>query len=392
MASSGAETGLALVSSLADTSRKFSYQPEGALEALALLLERSEDLTSASKVWFIRGDYHPALLSPSEEPDTLVSSLGRRCLYEQTSIEAFERLNARAAQVVDHLGDTEGQYDLCLYIGGKQKEENLANFGRGILSLKAQGRFICTMANELGAQRFEKLLTSFGELDVQFSKYHSRVFGIRLGEAGLSEEQTKLAKQWIQLGEVRRSEVSGLFTCPGIFGWNKVDQGSEFLAEQLLSSSVLSKLGPCGVDIGAGNGYLSWRLLPALAKQGKLTRLDLYEQEKLGLQCAKLNLESLSVDTSAIHIGYQWANALVGLPRGQYDWVVMNPPFHQGHSRCLSLGKRFISSAAEALRVGGQLWMVSNRCLPYEDILRTSFKTAEVVAENQGFKVYRACR
>ena len=61
---------------------------------------------------------------------------------------------------------------------------------------------------------------------------------------------------------------------------------------------------------------------------------------------------------------------------GSLDFVVMNPPFHDGGAEDRLLGQTFIRQAAIMLRRGGLLWVVANRHLPYEAVLGELFRTA----------------
>ena len=78
------------------------------------------------------------------------------------------------------------------------------------------------------------------------------------------------------------------------------------------------------------------------------------------------------------------------LAQGRFDAVVSNPPFHVGSRSVPALGRAFIAAAARALKRDGQFLMVANRHLPYEDVLRDVFGRGELLAEQGGFKVYRA--
>lgn len=64
------------------------------------------------------------------------------------------------------------------------------------------------------------------------------------------------------------------------------------------------------------------------------------------------------------------------------------------HSRAdrPDIGQRFIAVAAQALRPGGQLLLVANRHLPYEQVLNESFGQVRVAAERDGFKLISAIR
>ena len=70
----------------------------------------------------------------------------------------------------------------------------------------------------------------------------------------------------------------------------------------------------------------------------------------------------------------------------------MNPPFHDGGAEDQSLGQSFIRKAAETLRPGGTLWLVANRHLPYEGVLKPLFRRVTSAIEGGGYKVYEAMK
>ncbi len=334
--------------------------PSPALDAMMLLLEREPEwLAERPDRLFLRARTHPDL--PQVVP-------------QQTHRAEFDRLLASGFKPVLR---EEGLFDACLYLGTPQREENLANFGRGLLALRPGGLFLCAMPNDLGAARYEKILRQLAPLVVQFSKYHARVFGILLGP----EVDRQVLADHAARGGFRRSEQTGFFTCPGVFGWEKIDEGS-----QLLARNLPEDLSGCGADLGAGYGYLAHQIL--LLRKG-VARLDLFEAEELALQAARKNLQALESPAS---VGYHWHDVTTGIPPGQYDWIVMNPPFHQGRKRDLELGRRFVRLAAQGLRRDGVLYMVANRHLPYEAILREVLGKVRLVAETPGFKVLSSWR
>jgi 16S rRNA (guanine1207-N2)-methyltransferase len=70
----------------------------------------------------------------------------------------------------------------------------------------------------------------------------------------------------------------------------------------------------------------------------------------------------------------------------------MNPPFHEGKHADALIGLKFIATAAQALRTNGELWLVANRQLPYENLLNETFAHVEKIDENGAFKVIHATR
>ena len=78
--------------------------------------------------------------------------------------------------------------------------------------------------------------------------------------------------------------------------------------------------------------------------------------------------------------------------KGDLDFVVMNPPFHDGGAEDRRLGQAFIRQAAAMLKKGGVLWLVANRHLPYEADITAAFKRSRPVADKGGYKVIEAVK
>jgi 16S rRNA (guanine1207-N2)-methyltransferase len=77
---------------------------------------------------------------------------------------------------------------------------------------------------------------------------------------------------------------------------------------------------------------------------------------------------------------------------GDLDFVVTNPPFHDGGAEDKRLGQAFIRQAAGMLGKGGVLWLVANRHLPYEAELNAAFKRVRMAADAGGYKVFEAVK
>ena len=69
-----------------------------------------------------------------------------------------------------------------------------------------------------------------------------------------------------------------------------------------------------------------------------------------------------------------------------YDAIVCNPPFHAGRAAEPALGQSVIDGrgAARCGR-GGRFYMVANRGLPYEPLLKANFASFETLADNNKF-------
>ena len=89
---------------------------------------------------------------------------------------------------------------------------------------------------------------------------------------------------------------------------------------------------------------------------------------------------------------FHWSDVRAAPDLSGLDFVVMNPPFHDGGAEDKALGQAFIRRGRDMLRKGGAMWLVANRHLPYEAVLNEQFSAVTPRADKAGFKVYEARR
>ena len=223
--------------------------------------------------------------------------------------------------------------------------------------------------NEKGGSRLSKELESFGCTVSASSKRHHRVCRT-VRPAMLDDAALAVA---IDTGGPRFVEALGQWSQPGVFSWDALDPGT------LLLVATLPPLAGRGADLGCGVGLLA---AAALANPD-VTHLDLVDMDRRAVACARRNIRD---KRAAFH----WADARINPQLEGLDFVVMNPPFHDGGAEDRSLGQAFLRRAHQILRQGGTTWLVANRHLPYEGVMKTSFATVTLRAEAHGFKVYEA--
>ena len=172
----------------------------------------------------------------------------------------------------------------------------------------------------------------------------------------------------------RPVEVEGFRTVAGVFSADGVDRGSALLAAAL-PAQMKGKV----ADLGAGWGYLA----RAVLERPGVTECHLVEAEAEALDCARVNVTDERAQ-------FHWADATsVRLPK-LMEHVVMNPPFHAGREADPGLGVAFIGAAARALAPDGVLWLVANRHLPYDRVLKGLFREVQDIGGDAAFRVTRA--
>ena len=260
-----------------------------------------------------------------------------------------------------------GSWPLGLVLLTKHKEENFANIARAWSLLEPGGTLVCAGANDDGAASLEKQVHKALGLDDTLSKFHCRVFWLTRSDKAPPD-------YWKSLTELKRVE-GGWLSKPGIFSWDKIDDGSALLAQHLpddLRGHV--------ADFGCGWGYLARQML-----QAGVTRLDLIDAEHLALDAARANVRDARAS-------FHWLDLAREAAPATYDAIVCNPPFHTGRASTPALGQAVIEATARALRPGGHFYLVANRGLPYEPVLKQHFASFETLADNNKFRVSRALR
>ena len=170
----------------------------------------------------------------------------------------------------------------------------------------------------------------------------------------------------------------GFFTAPGIFGWDRIDEGSRLLVEHFPAS-----FSGIGADFGCGYGYLT----RAVLKRGSgLERLHAADADARAVEAVRRNTAGRP------EVSAHWLDLTEEELPEKVDFVVMNPPFHQARALDFEVGPALIAKAAATLRPGGVLWMVANRHLPYEEPLRREFNAHDKLVETDGFKIFRAVK
>lgn len=289
-------------------------------------------------------------------------------LCEQTFKPAWDALE-RGGYLLRGMDD-DTRYPVVLVLPPRQREEARALLARAVKACTDDGIVLAAVSNLEGAKTIEGDLKSLCGGVTSLSKNKCRAFW-----AHVTAVDATLLESWLD-EDAPRTTDAGFVSRPGLFAWDRIDPGSRLLAARL------PKLTGAGADLGAGYGYLS----DAILRMADVTHLDLYEAEARALDLARLNLEAHG-GRAAFH----WADVTKGIAGG-LDFVVSNPPFHTDRADRHDLGKAFIRAAAGGLKPAGQLWMVANRHLPYEETLKAAFKAVVTVAEDGGYKVIKAIK
>ena len=186
-------------------------------------------------------------------------------------------------------------------------------------------------------------------------------------------------KNYLALRPIGSPDNLPLQSKPGIFGWNKIDQGSALLLNQLphfLQSFGEAKQPQSLLDLGCGYGFLAC----AAAQQG-FTQITATDNNAAALRACKANFAALEVDGTVIagDAGSQIEEC--------FDAIICNPPFHQGFNIDSELTAKFLLASKRLLAPRGRALFVVNNFIALEKKAQDYFPRVREVARSGSFKL-----
>jgi 16S rRNA (guanine1207-N2)-methyltransferase len=161
-----------------------------------------------------------------------------------------------------------------------------------------------------------------------------------------------------------------------IFANSQLDEGT-----QLLLDALKVHLDEVALDLGCGAGYIGLHIA-RLAPRGMVTMVDV---SLAAVDAAK----QAAIESGLPNVRVLPSDGAQEVIAQRFSLVATNPPFHQGGIQTPSIAERFIRETARILQSGGRFYLVANRFLKYEVVLRDYFASCEEVAGNSRFKVLR---
>jgi len=160
---------------------------------------------------------------------------------------------------------------------------------------------------------------------------------------------------------------------PGVFSQEKLDKGTAVLLNNL-PRKIKGRI----LDFGCGAGTIA----TYISQHREYEELELLDDDILAIHSAQKNIEENKTPLAEAYLSNGFEKI-----EDRYNWIVSNPPFHQGIRTDYNVTEAFLKEAKEHLKLSGKLLLVANEFLNYEVILREHFKTVSEVKKENGFKV-----
>lgn len=170
-----------------------------------------------------------------------------------------------------------------------------------------------------------------------------------------------------------------LLNYPNLFSYEKIDIGSRFFIENFKSDKTeVFDI----VDLACGNGIMG-QYVGNLYPEARLHFTDITQS------ALKSVTESCKVNKLFERSSFYQISCLSDFQEQSADLIVCNPPFHDKHKISLDIAHEMFIDADKVLRKDGELFVVANRHLGYQVILKEIFGNCLITAENDKFVLYK---
>ncbi|MET9646083.1 methyltransferase [Streptomyces syringium] len=169
----------------------------------------------------------------------------------------------------------------------------------------------------------------------------------------------------------------------GIFCAERLDIGTRFFLRNLPRRRGPERV----VDLGCGNGVVG----TAAALANPEAEVLFIDESYQAVASAEATFRG-DAGTAGRAAEFRVGDGLSGVPAASVDLVLNNPPFHTHQAMTDATAYRMFAGSREALRPGGELWVIGNRHLGYHVKLRRLFGNCEVVTSDPKFVILRAVK
>lgn len=247
--------------------------------------------------------------------------------------------------------------------------------------LRPGGDFCLAGANDAGIKTAAKFVERiFGQAVVLGYRGGCRVIRARRPEAVNLPPSDYYA--W-QIREERVGEMGLAYaTKPGLFSWQRLDDGTRLLIEALLDHPL--RADDAVLDIGSGSGVLAL-VAARQASQGAVIALD---ADCRAVDATQRTLASNELARAEVH-----ASDCAWTVRDRtFSAVITNPPFHRQRDTTYAVVEQIVRDAARLLTAGGRLYLVANRFLRYGPLIEAAFGGASTLRQDNRYTVWYATR
>lgn len=255
------------------------------------------------------------------------------------------------------------------------KAKDLTDYLLNALASKLAGRELFLVGEKrAGIEAAARQLSPFGRARKLDSARHCQLWQVTVETPPQEVELSSLAKHF----EIEvNGEPLNVVSLPGVFSHGRLDRGSALLLENLdrLPSGHL-------LDFGCGAGVLG----AAVKRRNPSMNVTMLDVDAFATASSRMTLAANGLTAEVLT-----ADGIDAAPE-HLDVILTNPPFHTGVHTDYAATENLLRKAREHLKKGGELRLVANSFLRYQPIIEQHLGSCAIMAEGQGFRIYRAKR
>ncbi len=252
---------------------------------------------------------------------------------------------------------------------GKEKATNFRQINLAIEILKEGGQICICGGNKEGIKSTIKTLRQTLDLTQQSLNdgYRLALFEVPPNAPANFDD-----RNYQDLTLIEKETLSFL-SKPGIFGWNKIDRGSDLLTTYFgdhLSGKVL--------DLGCGWGFLSIE-----ASNFDIDHITATDNNAAALIACEANLNKKA--TQEFLVIPSDAGKTI---KNKFDTIICNPPFHKGFEHDVSMSETFMEQTHRLMHPTGKALWVVNQFVGAHTLAKSRFRSITLLERSNGFDVW----
>lgn len=322
--------------------------------------------------------FHPKFQIVSNRIDD-IHTLSDRGIQATFSDFTLGSSNSGSSPQAQSNTEPEIRFDTIFYRISKERFVSHHCINESVKHLADKGVLILIGRKEDGIKSYydkcRKVLGAAGELKKDKSTYSAVLTFPKQCDTRLDDGNYRQLRE-ITIVHLNKKDYR-LYSKPGVFGWKKLDDGTQFLIDTLnhkLGNMDLSATR--ALDLGCGSGHLSLALNAWGAEN--ITATD---NNAAAIAATRKTLEENNIQANIVP-----TNAGDSLPE-KFELIACNPPFHKGFDTDKSISESFIRACAHLLEKSGKAYFVTNAFVNIESPSRKSGLDLVQLANNKQFKV-----
>ncbi|MFJ3525837.1 methyltransferase [Pseudomonas sp. NPDC090203] len=255
------------------------------------------------------------------------------------------------------------------------KARDLSDYLINALASRLAGKELFLVGEKRGGiEAAARQLSPLGRARKLDSARHCQLWQVTVENPSQAVELDSLAKHF-------EIDVNGeplkIVSLPGVFSHGRLDRGSALLLENIANL-------PTGhlLDFGCGAGVLG----AAVKRRNPGMQVTLLDVDAFATASSRLTLAANGLEGEVIT-----GDGIDAAPK-HLDSILTNPPFHTGVHTDYAATETLLRKARDHLKKGGEIRLVANSFLRYQPIIEQHLGVCAVLAEGQGFRIYRAKR